>query len=397
MRRSAAVALCVLLLAAIGTAFVHRTRHALRANSPPADRVDEHARTAPASAATSLSQPPLEQHSVAQDPAATAAAWLQRADAAIAAKRTRQLGVEVAAITALPPDQAWQQLTQRAHDGDVRAGVAALSLANECTVLADLREQPRRSSGGAGAAAAKDLTPEWQAFAAAIDAHEQARLAQRMDDCQGVGGIMDFVAMAIDRFIAPDNAEIQLAEAADIEDDDEAIAALRALAAPSGNENAQRELGERLMKSRNAAQSAEGFLLLQSLADTDESVADFLAFCLHDGCGGFPPDPAAPSQWMERAAGSGNAVALQKHIDDLIAQGDIVAAWAWADYRLQLAINGCFEFGAPTSIWILQAARTLAALEPRLVATQRAQASADLLALRQRWLPAATANLGCSL
>lgn len=396
MRRYASVALAAVLLAAVVVAFTHRSRHPSHTKPVPADRGDRQADTVPKSSAASVSQPPLDQHSIEENSAAAATAWLQRADAAITAKRAHQFGVEVAAIAALPPAEAWDKLTQRARDGDVQAGAAAMLLANECKVLADLRALPRRSSNPVNSAA-KGLTPEWKAFAAAIDSQQQARLAQRMDDCEGVGGVMDFVELALDRFMRPDNPEIQLAEAADIEGDDDAIAALRALATQPGSENAQRELGERLMKSRNAAESAEGFLLLQSLADSDEGVTAFLAFCLHDGCGGFPPDPAAPTQWMERAAGSGNVAALLEHINDLIAARDIAAAWAWASYRLELAINGCFEFGAPTSTWVLQAAQTLSVLEPQLDSTQRSQALTALLAIRQRWLPSAMANLGCAL
>jgi len=393
MRRSAAIAFALVLLAALFLALAHRAWRPLHANATSAARVDEPTRAGPRSRAAA-SAPPLEPRSVERNAADAAATWLERADAAIAAKRARQFGAEIAAIAALPPGEAWEKLTQLARDGEPRAAAAALMLANECKGLQSLRDLPRRAAHAMDGPT-KGLAPEWRAFAAAIDSAQLARLAKRTDGCRDVGGVMDFVEMALDRFITPDNPEIQLAAAADIENDDEAIAALRALA--GGSQDAQRELGERLIKSRDAAAAAEGFLLLQSLADGDESAAEFLAFCLHDGCGGFPPDPAAPAQWMERAAGSGNPAALQEYITDLIAAQDIASAWAWASYRLELALNGCFESGGPTSAWVLQAAQTLFALEPQLSAAQRTQAQAAMLAIRQRWLPSAIANLGCSV
>lgn len=191
----------------------------------------------------------------------------------------------------LPPAQAWIALSERGRDGDASAATAATTLAMECERLLELRASSNSQSHRA-AVDAKNLPDEWRTFAEAINAQYYARITQRTNDCTGVGGALDFAAMALDRFFPSDDPQVQLQEATTIEDDAEAIADLRRLADRLGTEEARRDLAERLIKSRDTAKSTEGRALLESLASDDELAATSLAACLRDGCGASPADPS---------------------------------------------------------------------------------------------------------
>jgi hypothetical protein len=338
---------------------------------------------------------PTTQATIAVNPATAAAAWLARADSVVAAKRARTYGPDVAALMNLPPAQAWAALSERGRDGDASAATAATTLAMECERLLELRALSTSQSHRA-AVAAKNLPDEWRTFAEAIDAQYYARIAQRTSDCTGVGNALDFAAMTLDRFFRSDDPQVQLEEATTIEDDAEAIADLRQLADRLGTEEARRDLGMRLIKSRDAAESAEGRALLESLAGEDELAATSLAACLRDGCGASSPDPKAARSWLERAAGLGSLSALAELINDLVTSGNFVEAWAWAGYRFDLASAACFEFGQPTPAWIIQTGRDAFRLGEQLSAIQQAQGNVIAQSIRQHWQALAMTNLGCA-
>ena len=338
---------------------------------------------------------PTTQAAIAADPAIAAAAWLARADSVVAAKRARTYRPDVAALMNLPPAQAWATLSERGRDGDASAATAAITLAMECERLLELRALSTSQLQRA-AVIAKNLPDEWRAFSEAIDAQYYARIAQRTSDCTGVGGALDFAAMTLDLFFRSDDPQVQLEEATTIEDDTEAIADLRQLADRLGTQEARRDLDERLIKSRDAAESAEGRALLESLADEDGMAAEALASCLRNGCGTTFPDPQAARSSLERAAGLGSLSALADLINDLVTSGNLVEAWAWAGYRFDLASAACFEFGQPTPAWMIQTGRDAFRLREQLNATQQAQGNVIAQSIRQRWQTLAMTNLGCA-
>jgi TPR repeat protein len=262
--------------------------------------------------------------------------------------------------------------------------------------LLELRDSPLKPSHYIEHAA-KNLPQEWIDFITAIDAQQNARRKQRTDGCPGVGGMLDFVQMATDRFMRPDNPQAQLGEAEQMQDDKDAIPLMRDLADRVGTREARRELGQRLIKSKNPAESAEGLALLESLADSDELATETLIQCFSSGCGSVAPDPATATMWMEHAAGLGSLLALTELHGELVKSGNNTDAWAWAMYGLELATAGCLESNQPSSTWVLLDAQRAFDLDHLLDAAQRVQAQARLQTIRQHWESQATINLGCNL
>jgi hypothetical protein len=321
---------------------------------------------------------------------------MDHADAAIAAKRARQFGAHVAALAALPPAEAWAKLTERARDGDFEAAAAAALLATECARLLELRQSPLKPSHYIQNAT-RNMPQEWIDFITAIDAQQNARRAQRTAGCPDVGGMLDFVQMINDRFMRPDDPQAQLGEVEQMQDDKDAIPLMRDLVDRLGTQEARRELGQRLIKSGNPAESAEGLAILESLAQSDELAAETLIQCLSSGCGSVAPNPAMAMTWMEHAAGLGSLLALTELHDELVKSGNNADAWAWAMYGLQLATAGCLESNQPSLTWVLLDAQRVFNLDHLLDAAQRAQAQALLQTIRQRWESQAMINLGCNL
>ncbi len=320
---------------------------------------------------------------------------MEHADAAIAAKRVRQFGVVVAKLAALPPAQAWAKLTQRARDGDFEAAAAAALLATECSRLLELRESRLKPSHDIERA--KNMPQKWIDFITAINTQQNARRTQRTDGCPGVRSMLDFVQMTTDRFMRPDDPQAQLGEAEQMADDKDAIPLMRDLADRLGTPEARRELGQRLINSRNPAESAEGLAILESLAESDELAAETLIQCFKSGCGSVVPDSVIATTWMEHAAGLGSLLALTELHNELVKSGSNADAWAWAMYGLELATAGCLETNQPSPTWVLLNAQRLFDLDHLLDAAQRARAQALLPTIRQRWESQAMINLGCSL
>jgi hypothetical protein len=397
MRKYSRIVLAALLILAIAVTLSYRSNRHIDAkpvsagNSTPQKNQPKQraAHAAPRVRGTDL-------RLIADSPTSAAAAWMEHADAAIAAKRARRFGVDVATMAALPPAEAWAKLTQLARDGDVAATAAALVLASECKRLLEQRESPLKPSHYIEHAT-RNLPQEWIDFITAIDIQQNARVAARTDNCTGVGGMLDFAQMAIDRFMRPDDPQAQLWEAAQMEDDKDAIPLMRNIADRLGTEEARRELGVRLISSKNAAESAEGLAILESLAESDELADMTLIYCFRSGCGSVTPDPAIAIIWMEDAAGLGDPIGGQALQNEFVTSGNNVEAWAWAMYGLELATAGCLESNEPSPTWVLQDARRAFDLDHLLDATQRTQAQAILQTIRQRWESLAMTNQGCAL
>src|SRR5690606_34986947 len=69
---------------------------------------------------------------ISADAERSARVWLTRAAAVARARRASLFGEDVARLLALPADDAWSALTDRARDGDRAAAAAAMLLATEC-------------------------------------------------------------------------------------------------------------------------------------------------------------------------------------------------------------------------------------------------------------------------
>ncbi|MFI4970891.1 MAG: hypothetical protein ACHP7D_11860 [Lysobacterales bacterium] len=400
MSRRRALVLGVLLIAIVGSVvLVHSRPH--QATPPivrviarsPVDRVEAPARAQPIGI-----QPPfaLTRAMIPADPHRSARDWMTGSDTAVTAKNEKLFGRVVAHLLALPPSDAWSALTERAHDGDVAAATAAMLLATECEHL------PQQvSSIGAGHAQYVDrltsgLPEGWEPFLRAVDSAWRDRLDARVVSCADIGGVWDFALMALDRFMRPEDAGMQLAAAQDIDDDATAIADLRQLAGQTDDTNARRALDERLMRSGDIGEQAEGRELLEQLAADDPDVVSFLAMCFRESCGHFHGDPSVADAWVERAAGLGDWWALNTRIADLQAAARTTDAWAWALYRLDLAQAGCFETNQPQLMYIAQAAQDVFRLESALSAGQQAQGRVTASAITTRWEAQAAARLGCA-
>lgn len=397
MRRRPIVALGLIVLAAIGAWIGAR---ALRPRAPAAPPPAQ-AAVRPAAPSTTRPLPSaaipvaLTVERMAADPRGAARAWFQRADAAAATKRQRAYGAAAASLAALPPDQAWPELVRLAKDGDVGAATLAAELSVECDRLRELRASRVLASRPVDPTAQR-LPPPWNAFSAALDDEEAARRQARTDSCSAVNGTLDFAIMAIDRFMRPEDPGAQLVDAEELASDAEAIPLLRDLAARLDSDEARRDLGERLLRSSDAAQSAEGLRLLESLGDIDAAAAAVLANCYRSGCGNVGADQDRALQWLQTGAGLGDqAAAIQ--LNNLLADAhDSVAGWAWAMYELDLAASGCLETGQAHAFWLSQNVRRVADWEGTLDAPQRASALALLSDLRARWLARAVQALGCA-
>lgn len=298
---------------------------------------------------------------------------------------------------ALPADEAWAALTRAARDGDLAARAAALLVAQDCGIrLERAQTWEEEAKRAIDRATAEPLPSDWAGFLRTLDAQQQERLRAHVERCAGVGGVLDFALMAMDRAMRPDDPQMQLAEAEEIDDDDEAIVALRSLASNGHDALARSALGRRLMRSRNLPEQLEGRAMLEQLASEDPDIVDFLAACFSVGCGGFHGDPAVADAWVERSAGMGSRWALAARIGKLEATDDGMGAWAWALYRLDLARLGCFEQFQPQWAWIAQDSRDVFRLQATLSPAQQAVGRVAADAIAVRWHALAAHRLSCS-
>jgi hypothetical protein len=150
------------------------------------------------------------------------------------------------------------------------------------------------------------------------------------------------------------------------------------------------------MRSRNLPEQLEGRAILEQLASADPDIVDFLAACFSVGCGGFDGDPAVADAWVERSAGMGSRWALAARISMLETTLDLTAAWAWALYRLDLGLLGCFEQHQPHWTWIAQHLQDAFRLQAKLSPAQQAAGRAAVEAIALQWQALARHRLSCS-
>ncbi len=359
MTRGRWLAVIVVVIAVGGAAFIRHRHHPPHRATSPAIRQLPLAEHDAASVAAQPSRAVARQ-AISADPVASGRTWSAVSSDVIEQKNARLMGTDAARLMRLPPADAWKGLTARARDSDSASAIAALKLANDCTNMALLASAGAPTHPSYVNHLVDGLPEDWTRFVRALDTEIQQRQATRIGDCEGVGGIMGFALMTIDRFFNADDPQLQLAAAQDDDDDAEAIGDLRRLAGELDDTPSRRALAERLTKSRNVAEQSEGRAMLERLAsDGDGDAVVFLALCLHDGCGFFDADRAAAAVWVEQAAGIGEWSTLALQIADLTATAQPIEAHAWALYRLQLAQAGCFESGQPQISYIAQSAQAV--------------------------------------
>jgi len=169
------------------------------------------------------------------------------------------------------------------------------------------------------------------------------------------------VTLLLDKFLQSDHPDVLADLVADNTDATQAIADLREVIAKGAGPHAEFLLGDRLLRQQDPAQQAEGRATLERLAADDPAVAARLAYCLINGCQAFAAQPGAARPWLELAAGGGDEFGTSLLMDDLNAHDDVVAAWAWSLYALDLALDGCYERVVP----MYRAVATAAANESR--------------------------------
>jgi hypothetical protein len=333
---------------------------------------------------------------IAADSERSAHDWSQLAERAIEAKNSRALGADAAKLLQMQPVQAWKALTERAHDGDQGAAKAALLLASECNTAGLLASASAPTHASYVDRLVDGMPQDWGRFVRAIDNAAEQRQHDRVTDCEGVGGTMDFAMMVIDRFLDADDPQIQLDATLDNPDDAEAIGDLRHLADELHDTRSRRALGERLMRSRDPAEYAEGRIILAELARAgDNEAIVFLASELANPLRQRPDQPPETDDWIGIAAGLGEWSLLNTQIGNLLASNHPVDAFSWALYRLQLAQAACFEVGRPAIFYVAVSAKDVFKQQAGLSADQMALARDGLVAINLLWRAQADAWLGC--
>jgi hypothetical protein len=352
---------------------------------------------------------PPHAESIADDAAGNAARWHERAERVVRARNARLFNADVARLLALPPDEAWPALVDRALAGDVAAATAAMHVATLCRTLSRDDGYVSGTRPNVSSKLHANLPPAWKTFLDAIETRGRDDLRERITHCDGVSDATDFALLMIDRLFESSGPDLKLAIAKDEDDDAQAISDLRALAAIYPGVNAQRALAERELESADAAAGAEGRAALEKLAPDDADATIELAFCAGQSesmgdaqtmalraCHAFDDDPVAASQWLERAAGLGDHAALMQWIVKLEGDGRAVDAWAWSLYRLDLAMRGCFEFDRPDFTYVGLAADAENRLHKALDAKQENAGRAIANEIAGRWQAEATGRLGCA-
>lgn len=399
MSRGAVIATAMIAVALVGAfLFLHRS-HAPRRPAAAASHAAA-AAAAPTSlrptAPTSLPEAPTLAM-IQSDGERAARLWLSRANAVALAAKTKKFGAEVADLSEQPPDRAWPALTRLARNGDAAALAMAMQIGVECrNADATLRALNRHPHANVAEIAYRDLSPSWKSFIDALATLQQDREHERLARCTNVDGVLDFAWMMFERFFTPGNAEAQLAIAADLENDDDAIAEMRKLAGEIGTLDARRSLAERLIRAQSVDYQTEGEATLELLADGDAASASLLASCYAHGCGGFHARPDEADAWIEHAAADGDAAALHDRIARLESAGKTGEAWAWSLYGLELARSGCLERETPTYVAIAQSASDEERVRAALGPAQQNAGRALAYELAARWGIATKQRLGCS-
>jgi hypothetical protein len=387
----AALALIVLV-----TGFIALRYRSTRAPSHVATFADATHRESPSSDArtdTTLAAPSRD--AIARDPESAARDWHAFALRVIAAKRKRALGDEVGALMSLPYDQAMPALRSRALDGDGAAASAIAEIVLTCRAEA-ARRAGRPSTHSNAAARWPHLSPAWATFADRLDADFWSAHEARTDHCPDDSGFVDFVLQLMDRYLRSDNVEARIDIAADNTDKAQAIADLRALVADGAGARAEYLLADRLLTEPDAASQTDGIAIFERLAADDPVSALRLGDCFAKGCDGFKARPDEAIPWIEEAAGNGEFSAYTLLLPRLDADGDAAAAWAWSLYRLDLALDGCFESTEPEAFRIGEAANDEARRRATLGSADQNAGLARYYEISGRWEKRARERLDCA-
>jgi len=330
---------------------------------------------------------------IARDPAAAAQAWQSRAWNALYARNRKEFGEDVARLMQLPYNEAWDKLLASAKGGDIGAGAAAMQIESICKAESTRVVRPNAKVLPASAYY-KDLPDAWKPFVDRLgELHDEDH--RRITQCEGVGDAFDLATLFFDRFFTADNPEAQVEVAGSNRDHMQAIADLREILAAHDVPRGRAGLGDLLMRSDDAAERAEGRAMLEALAPDNPYVATSLAYCLEHGCGGAKPDPEAARPWLEQADGVGDELALSYLIESLKQNGDRAAAWAWAHYALDLALDGCFEAFVPMYMEIAGRASDEAKTKAVLTPAEQNAGLAIGYAISGRWEKQARERLAC--
>ncbi len=330
---------------------------------------------------------------IVRDPEAAARLWRTRAIDVLRAKNTKEYGDEVARLLELPYDEAWGPLLETAKS-DVHAALALTFIRSICTGEATRQGQPHGREYPASAFY-KDLPDAMKPFVDRIAALQADDYEQRVARCNGVGNAGDVATMLIDTYMRPDNLEAQIYVAGENDDKRQAIADIRAILAKQDIARGRVLLGDLLMQSDDAAERTEGRAMLEQLAPDDPEVANRLAYCLQNGCGGSVPDLVAAHSWLEVSAGMGDEGGLSGIEHALADAGDNAGAWAWSVYALDLALDGCFEIFYPSHRHIASAAQTEAQRKAGLTPAEQNAGLAISYAIAGRWEKQAKERLSC--
>ena len=330
---------------------------------------------------------------IGRDGVAAANVWQARAREVMFAKNRKEYGEEVARLMQLPYDQAWGPLLDLANAGSTAAATVLMLIASNCNAEGYFQNQKAPS---AASGFFKDLPESWKPFVDRLAEIEHAAHVERVSHCAGTGDTFDLVELVLDKYLQSDHPDILADMVADNTDATQAIADLRDLIAQGAGPHAEFSLGDRLMTQRDPAQQAEGRALLERLAADDPRVAARLAYCLVQGCDAFAAQPAAAHPWLELAAGGGDEFGVSLLMEDLDARGDVVDAWAWSLYTLDLALDGCYELVVPTYRAVAAAAEKESLRKAKLSPAQQNAGRAMFYEVSGRWARKAKERMACA-
>jgi hypothetical protein len=342
--------------------------------------------------ATQLSAAP-SRDLIGRDGVAAAQLWQARARDVMFAKGRKEYGEEVARLMQLPYDQAWGPLLDLADAGNTAAATALLLIASNCNAEQYFQNQKPPS---AASVFFKGLPESWKPFVDRLAEIEHTEHVERVSHCAGTGDKFDLVDLVLDKYLQSDHPDVLADMVADNTDATQAIADLREVIAKGAGAHAEFMLADRLLTQRDPAQQAEGRALLERLAPEDPAVAARLAYCLVHGCDAFVAQPAAARPWLDAAAGGGDEFGTSLLIEELDAQGNVVDAWAWSLYTLDLALGGCYELIVPTYRAVAAAARNESVHKGKLSPVQQNAGLASFYEISGRWERKAKERMACA-
>jgi hypothetical protein len=331
---------------------------------------------------------------IERDPEAAARLWAAHAGHVLRAKNRKLYGDEVTDLLDLPYDEAWRQLFAKAKAGDLRAATAASYIEAIC-VGEGTRGDTRHREARPASSTDEGLPPAMKAFVDRIAALHTQDYEERVSHCAGVGHANDAAYEFFDEFYQSDNVDAQIEVAGGNPDSAEAIADLRAIVSKQDNAHARAVLGDLLMQSGDAAERSEGRAMLEALAPDNPEIANRLAYCLQNGCGGAAPDLAVARAWFEASAGLGDQGGMAETVRAFEDDGNRAGMWAWSLYALDLALDGCFEMFHPSQGAVASAALTEALRRTELTPPEQNAGLAMYYEIAGRWEQQAREHLSC--